>query len=395
MNRQLRTLALPTALTAALVLTSGCGTQQDGGAAEAPITDTSAVTVEPAGTGTDTEPEAAEDPAEDRGEEAGEAAPEALDIPTIAQTASWTETGDLVDVYDDVAVFTRGEDVATIVVGRAADGTQVWQRPMVVPEDLAEATDVRAMAVKGHRTVRLAWTGTPAGSSTSLLVVAVVDPATGEDLATSTTEVPAGTYASEPASLDQLWLGNDVTPTGLLMVIDDDATTTVDDPYDDSDRKGTHRVTEDLWINHVDGTIQVVGADGPVGEGGTCAPMDEPGTLPFVPSVHADRSSTMLSGDLIDLVDGSVTCYEAVEGVDGWAASVRDDGLQALLALEGDYSDWDQMTGVALVRDGEVAISGPAGHEIVSFLGDGMILLRTAPSGSWEDGYVYAAHPLG
>lgn len=394
MHRSLRSLALVTTMTAALVTTSGCGqeTVEDPGTtsatpspAAAPATaEDEQTTTSAAPTETSTEAAATETAAETSDDEQQSS-------PALSADPAWTAGGRLLGVYGDVAVFGEGEGTGTTVVARSADGSVAWQRDLAAPEELAGAGDVTALAAPGHRTVRLVWVGTPAaGDGSSLAVTAVLDPATGVDLATGSEPVEAGTFVSDVLTRDQVWLGHDTAGSVLLTVTDDGELTLEGDAHGWNDPVATLPLTHELGVDHVDGLVQLRTLDGPVGPGARCEPMPEGPGGGVVSVISPDRDSAAVFGATVDLVDGSVTCVpvEQDESFGGWEALADDGTLAGTVWGEpsGEACEWCDLEGVVLLRQEGTEVTELSGARPAGFLGD-LLLLST------EAGY--AAHRVG
>lgn len=381
-----RSRGLTVTLAATLLLT-GCGKQSADVGAPAPAAP--AGTTDPAPT---TEPPT--DPPTDSAAPTTTVEPGKTDddVLAIADEPAWTAAGRLVGSYGDVAVVHDGEPGSTDgrLTARTADGSVAWERALSVPDHLAGATDVSVVVLRGHRTLRLAWSGTGDGGTT-LAVGTVVDPATGEDVAAGTVEIPAGYVVSEPVSGDQVWLEhpNDL---GQVVTIAEDGSITVD--VGGGRPAESLAVTHDLLVDGVDSVVRVSGPDGPLGEATDCAPVapvapDGPGVGPG-PALSPDRDLLWLGMAVVDLTDGTATCLAAPPEVPGGFTAVADDGTLAgaLLAdpLSGEDCEWCELTGIALWRDGEVVTGGPAEARPEGFLHD--VLLVATEAG-------VAAYPLG
>lgn len=370
MHTPLRSFALVAGLSAALVVTTGCGqeTAEPGAGAPttagpttdvaAPTTDAPTITEE---SPTSEEPTASEEPAEE-----GEA---------------WTTRGSLVGVYDDVAVVHDGQPGGSdgLLVALDADGSTVWERQLTeVPETLAEATDLAVTVLHGHRNPRLVWSGTVDG--TTLAAAAVLDPATGADLATGDVELPDGYAVAEQVSGDQLFLAH-ATGVEHLLTVAQDGTMTVDDGSDGLAMPADSLlVTHDLFVDRVDGMVAVLTPDGPVGAYVDCSSVQAAGgvtDLSGPPPLSADRDHLWMGYAVVDLAAGSVTCVAAPPGVEDGFTAVADDGTLAGVDADGS---------VVLLEDGQlVPPDVPVEGHPVGFLGDLLVL-------STDDGL--AAHPL-
>lgn len=347
-----RSLGVTVTLAAALLATS-CGQQTADVGAPPP-----AAPATPATPATPSEPTDTVDPT--------------TEDPTTEDPA-WTASGRLVGTYGDVAVIHEGEpgSVEGRLTARDADGTVVWERELAAPAALSNATDVAAVVLPGHRTLRLIWSGTPADGAT-LAAGAVVDPATGEDVAAGAVEVPDGYTVAEPLSGDQLFLAH-ASGVDHLLTVAEDGSMTVDDGSDGYDLPADSlMVRHDLFIERVDGLVAVLAPDGPVSAFVDCNAVLPEGRIPDLPGplrpLSADRDHLWLGYATLDLAGGSVTCVAPRPEVEDDFTALADDGTLAGVDADG---------AVVLLKDGQlVPVDGPAQARPEGFLGD-LLLVGT------------------
>lgn len=374
----MRRTATTFALAIGLATVTACGTAQAPEQAAdstpaAPTTQAPAQTSTPGPAAVTTEPEQeSEEPTTEQAEETtsnpnqsaepttGTAEAPAAGAASFLGDQAWQADGQVIGVYGDVAVLGRTLGEPAQLRGLDEAGDTVWDvTPSSAPLDEAELAGTVTM--DGLSSIIVLWSGTD-DEQGPVHVVAVIDPATGEEIGRDVLAVDELDPEVERISLNEFWHeGNQV------LTIDEAAGTMSVEPMPNGSPDGI-RVSSEVTA--------------PIDD--SCPALGGPGWV-FASRLSPDRQQVIVPGGVADLGTGEVACAGTFEEDTLSPVAVGDDGTVVGLLFPEPGAD---ATGTYVSRD--LALEADRESEWLQFagiLGDLVLVVE-------EDGEGVAAYPL-